>query len=58
MKKALRMVHHSYFDEDVFERNLKLVASNTDVIDEITMFTEPTHHGYWTLEWVEKTASV
>ena len=56
MKKALRMVHHSCFDDGSFERNLELVRNDLDVIDEMTMFTEPTHHGYRTLEMKEATA--
>ena len=58
MKKALRIGYNSYFDDKVFERSLKLVAANVDVVDEVTLFTEPTHHGYWTLERAKETAEV
>ena len=46
MKKALRMVHNSYFSDYEFEKNYGTVSKNLDVVDEITFFTEPTHHGY------------
>ena len=58
MKKILRMGYNSYFLDKVFERNLKLVSENLDVIDEITLFTEPTHHGYWTVERCKETCGV
>lgn len=58
MKKSLRMVYNSYFEDSVFERNLNLVSENLDVIDEITLFTEPTHHGYWETKRSEETAAV
>lgn len=58
MKKALRMVYHSYFEDAIFEKNLNLVAENIDVIDEITLFTEPTHHGFWETQRSAETAAV
>lgn len=58
MKKALRMAHGSYWKQGEFEHNLELVAQNLDVIDEITLFTEPTHHGYQPDESVQETVSI
>ena len=58
MKKALRMGYYSYFEEEVFAKNLSLVAKNLDVIDEITLFTEPTHHGYWETQHSAETAAL
>ena len=58
MKKALRISYNAYFDDKVFERNIKLVRENADVIDEITLFTNPTHQGYWTLERERETVDV
>lgn len=58
MKKAIRISYNSYFEEKTFLRNLELVRKNADIIDEITLFTEPTHHGYWPIERERETASV
>ena len=58
MKKALRISHNSWFSDENFERNIKLVRENVDAIDEITLFTNPTHQGYWTLEREKATAEL
>ena len=58
MKKALRISHNSWFSDENFERNIKLVRENADAIDEITLFTNPTHQGYWTLEREKATAEL
>lgn len=58
MKKALRMGCNSYFEEENFAKNLALVKDNLDVVEEITLFTEPTHHGYWPLSMSAETAAI
>lgn len=50
MKAALRIAYHRYFDDKIFEEHLELVRKNVDVIDEITMFVEFSHYGYWPVE--------
>lgn len=58
MKKALRMVHNSYYSDYEFEKNYDTISKNIDVVDEITFFTEPTHHGYIPLNEVIETAAI
>ena len=58
MKKALRMVHNSYFSDYEFEKNYDTISKNLDVVDEITFFTEPTHHGYIPLNEVMENATI
>lgn len=58
MKKALRMVHNSFYSDYEFEKNYETISKNLDVIDEITFFTESNHHGYTPLSDVRETANI
>lgn len=58
MKKAMRFGYNLYFTDEAFAENLKFVKRNIDIIDEITLFVEYSHHGYWPLEWQKKSAAV
>lgn len=46
MLKALRIGYHTIASDAEFAHSLALVRDNIDVVDEIAIFTEPTHHGY------------
>ena len=50
MKAVLRIAYHRYFDDKIFEEHLKLVRDNADIIDEINLFVEFSHYGYWPVE--------
>ncbi|PWM70390.1 MAG: hypothetical protein DBX59_11090 [Bacillota bacterium] len=58
MKKAYRFGYNLYFKDEAFAENLKFVKKNNDIIDEITLFVEYSHHGYWPLEWQKKSSAV
>lgn len=58
MKKAFRFGYNRYTADNAFEENLQYVRENRDMIDEITLFVEYSHHGYWPLEWQEKSCAV
>lgn len=50
MKRALRISPREYTDETAFSHLYALVCDNLDVIDEITFFTNASHHGYRKIE--------
>lgn len=58
MKKALRIGYNQYYDDKLFADHLLFVKENISVIDEIAMFAEFSHYGYWDLETSEKNARV
>lgn len=58
MKKALRIGYHRYCTEDVFLEHLAYVKKNLAVIDEITLFAEFSHYGYWSLEYSANNAEI
>lgn len=57
MKNALRIGYRLYSDEAAFAAHLKSVENYLYAIDEVTLFTEFSHYGYWDPETVEQTAS-
>lgn len=58
MKKALRIGYYRYCSEDVFQEHLAYVKKNIAVIDEITLFAEFSHYGYWSLEYSANNAEI
>ncbi len=50
MKKALRIGYNRYYREDIFKEHLEYIKKNKAVIDEVTLFAEFSHYGYWDLE--------
>ena len=58
MKNAFRLGYNRYFDDKQFEENLAFVKENIDVIDELTLFVEYSHHGYWELSQQKEVARV
>ncbi len=58
MKKALRIGYNRYYNDDVFAGHLEFIKRNADVIDEVALFTEFSHYGYWDLETSYKNAEL
>lgn len=58
MKKALRIGYNRYYSDEVFAEHIKFIKKNIDVIDEITMFVEFSHYGYWPLDYSKKHAQL
>ncbi len=58
MKKALRVGYNQYYNDDVFEKHLSYIKENIAVIDEIAMFAEFSHYGYWSLEFSKENAAI
>lgn len=58
MKKALRIGYHRYYNDAVFAEHLAFIKRNADVIDELALFAEYSHYGYWDLETSAKNAEV
>lgn len=58
MKKSLRIGYNRYYDEDIFKKHLNYVKENLDVIDEITLFVEFSHYGYWPIDFCKKSAEI
>ena len=56
MLKALRIGRASYTNKDAFKRYYQMVKDNLDVVDEVTMFADATHHGYTPYEVTLETA--
>lgn len=58
MKKSLRIGYNRYYDETIFEEHLAYIKENADVIDELTVFVEFSHRGYWPLDFCRKSAAI
>ena len=58
MKKSLRIQHHVIASEKELTASIELVKKYVDVVDEITIFTEPTHHGYVPIAQAKKNADL
>jgi len=50
MKIALRIGYHRYYDDAVFAQHLEFIRRNADIIDEVTIFAEFSHYGYWPIQ--------
>lgn len=51
MLKALRVGYSRYYDDQIFDQHLAFVKHNLDVLDEITVFADFSHYGYWSPEY-------
>ena len=58
MKLAFRFGYFRYAEDRDFEENLAFIGENIDLVDEITLFVEFSHHGYWPIEWQKKSADL
>ena len=50
MKIALRIGYNRYYCDEIFAKHLTFIKNNCSVIDEITLFAEFSHYGYWDLK--------
>ncbi len=53
MKSAFRIGHGRYYTDQEFEKLLRFIKKHHENIDELALFTEYSHHGYYPLEEVE-----
>lgn len=51
MKKSFRIGYNRYYRDDIFENHLEFIKNNLDTIDEIALFVEFSHYGYWPMEY-------
>ena len=58
MKKSLRISCFRYRDDNVFSKHIEFIRKNIKYIDEITLFTEYAHHGYWDEEYINNNAEI
>ena len=58
MKKALRIGYNRYYRDDIFEEHLKFIKKNISAIDEITLFAEFCHYGYWDIDYSAENAKL
>lgn len=58
MKKALRIGYNRYYCDENFAEHIAFVKKNIANINEITLFAEFCHHGYWTEEFDRENARI
>lgn len=58
MKKAIRIGYNQYYNDEVFAKHLDYIKRNADVIDELTLFAEFCHYGYWSEEYSKENAEI
>ncbi len=47
MKKAFRIGYNRYYCDENFSEHIEFIKKNIAVIDEVTLFAEFSHYGYW-----------
>ena len=58
MKKALRIGYNRYYRDDIFEQHIEYIKKNAGVIDEVTLFAEFCHTGFWSLDYSRSNAEI
>ena len=58
MRKAMRIGYWRYHDEEVFTEHLEFIKKNMDAFDELTIFTEFSHYGYWSPEHMTQNVAI
>lgn len=58
MKKALRIGYNRYYCDENFAEHLAFVKRNIAYIDEITLFAEYCHYGYWDAEFTKTNTEI
>ncbi|MBE7036515.1 MAG: hypothetical protein E7403_04400, partial [Ruminococcaceae bacterium] len=58
MKKALRIGYNRYYCDENFNEHLEFIKKNAEHIDEVTLFVEFCHYGYWDKVFIDKTAEI
>lgn len=51
MKKAMRIGYMRYFDDTIFEEHLAFIQKNLEAFDELTLFADFSHYGYWSPQY-------
>lgn len=58
MKKALRIGYNRYYCDENFNEHLAFIRKNIAHIDEIALFAEYCHYGYWDEEFTKKNTEI
>ena len=58
MKRAFRIGYNRYYRDDIFEKHLEFIKKNIKTVDEIAMFVEFSHYGYWPIEYTLEHAKI
>jgi len=58
MKLSFRIGYHRYATDQAFAAHLAFVKANLDCIDEVALFVEFSHHGYWPLEMIRDSSTL
>ena len=58
MKKAMRIGYWRYHEDEVFTEHLDFIKKNMDAVDELTLFTEFSHYGYWSPEHMAQNVAI
>ena len=54
MKKAYRVGVRRFLSDSELKKHIAVISDNVDVIDEITLFLEISHHGYYKLDVIKE----
>ena len=57
MKRVLRIGHHRYRTDEAFAEHIAFIQKNADAFDEVALFTEESHYGYWDPEKTRQNAA-
>ena len=58
MKLSYRIGYHRYATDQAFAEHLAFIKANLDCIDEVALFVEFAHHGYWPLEMIRDSSAL
>lgn len=58
MKKALRIGYNRYYCDENFNEHIKFIKKNAKIIDEVTLFFEFCHYGYWDEAFILKNTEI
>ena len=58
MKKSLRVGYNRYYRDDIFEEHLNFIKNNLSSLDEIALFSEFSHYGYWDLNYCAENSDI
>jgi len=58
MKKALRVGYNRYYRDDIFDEHLNFIKDNLTSLDEVTLFPEFSHYGYWDLDYCDENSDM
>lgn len=58
MKKALRIGYNRYYCDENFNEHIEFIKKNAKNIDEVTLFVEFCHYGYWDKNFISKSAEL